>query len=193
MLQLGAGHKVACHFADETAGTTTRRGAKGAGGSKGQRFGELASDALPEKRLQLLRAKQLETFCMRAQQPVQYGHCPFRVAREVHRAGELARQVAFNERMREIRKLHCAITRNRLVGGKKPRCSFRLFVQHAALFDAVEREFRVRGRWMRRRDDPTTYMEVYEGIEDEGAFEALLEREGARLGVPRKIERFVCA
>jgi hypothetical protein len=62
-----------------------------------------------------------------------------------------------------------------------------------ALFDAVERECRVRGRWMRRRDDPSTYMEVYEGIEDERAFEALLEREGARLGVQRRIERFVCA
>ena len=62
-----------------------------------------------------------------------------------------------------------------------------------ALFDAVERDCRVRGRWMRRRDDPATYMEVYEGIEDERAFEALLEREGAKLGVQRKIERFVCA
>ena len=62
-----------------------------------------------------------------------------------------------------------------------------------ALFKAVEREFGVRGRWMRRRDDPATYMEVYEGIADEVAFEALLGREGAKLGLPRKVERFVSA
>jgi len=61
------------------------------------------------------------------------------------------------------------------------------------LFALVEKEFGVRGRWMRRRDDPTTYMEVYEDIADERAFEALLEREGAKLGVARKLERFVCA
>ena len=62
-----------------------------------------------------------------------------------------------------------------------------------ALFDAIEKELGVRGRWMHRRDDPTTYMEVYEGVKDERAFEALLEREGASLGVSRKVERFVCA
>src|SRR5438445_1086736 len=62
-----------------------------------------------------------------------------------------------------------------------------------ALFTAVEREFGVRGRWMRRRDDPATYMEVYEGIADEAAFEAMLGREGAKLGLPRKVERFVSA
>jgi hypothetical protein len=62
-----------------------------------------------------------------------------------------------------------------------------------ALFDAVEKGCGVRGRWMRRRDDPSTCMEVYEGVEDEAAFEALLEREGAKLGVARKLERFVCA
>lgn len=60
------------------------------------------------------------------------------------------------------------------------------------LFDLVEKQFGVRGRWMRRRDDPGTYMEVYEGVSDEAAFEALLEREGAKLGVPRRLERFVC-
>ena len=61
-----------------------------------------------------------------------------------------------------------------------------------ALFDLVEKRCGVRGRWMRRRDDASTYMEVYEGVQDEAAFEALLEREGAKLGVPRKLERFVC-
>jgi hypothetical protein len=59
------------------------------------------------------------------------------------------------------------------------------------LFDKIEKQLGVRGRWMRRRDDPTTYMEVYEGVKDEVAFEALIEREGAKLGVPRKLERFV--
>jgi Domain of unknown function (DUF4936) len=62
-----------------------------------------------------------------------------------------------------------------------------------ALFDAIEKEFGVRGRWMQRRDDPTTYMEVYEGVSDERGFEALLERESVALGVARKVERFVCA
>jgi hypothetical protein len=61
------------------------------------------------------------------------------------------------------------------------------------LFSVMESGTGVRGRWMRRRDDPSTYMEVYEGVKDERAFEALLEREGAKLGVPRKLERFVCA
>ena len=61
------------------------------------------------------------------------------------------------------------------------------------LFEKTKQQFGVHGRWMRRRDDPSTYMEVYEGVKDEAAFEALLEREGARLGVPRKLERFVAA
>jgi hypothetical protein len=61
------------------------------------------------------------------------------------------------------------------------------------VFSTIEQQTGVRGRWMHRRDDPLTYMEVYEGVTDEAAFEALLEREGAKLGVPRKVERFVCA
>ena len=61
------------------------------------------------------------------------------------------------------------------------------------LFEKIEKQCGVRGRWMHRRDDPLTYMEVYEGVKDEKAFEALLEREGAKLGVPRRVERFVCA
>jgi hypothetical protein len=65
--------------------------------------------------------------------------------------------------------------------------------QVQALFRKIEEQIGIRGRWMHRRDDPTTYMEVYEGVKDERAFEALLEREGAKLGVPRKVERFVCA
>lgn len=63
-----------------------------------------------------------------------------------------------------------------------------------AVLDAVEKQCGVRGRWMHRRDDPSTYMEVYENVQDEAAFEALLEREGAKLGVQRHVERFVpCA
>ena len=61
------------------------------------------------------------------------------------------------------------------------------------VFLEVEKQTGIRGRWMRRRDDPTTYMEVFEGVTDEAAFEALLEREGARLGVQRKVERFISA
>ena len=65
------------------------------------------------------------------------------------------------------------------------------------IFPEIEKQTGIRGRWMRRRDDPTTYMEVYEGVKDETAFEAVLEREGAKLGVPcnlrRKVERFIAA
>ena len=51
-----------------------------------------------------------------------------------------------------------------------------------ALFALVEEQFGIRGRWMRRRDDRNR-MEVYEGNRDERAFDALLERFGATLGV----------
>lgn len=62
-----------------------------------------------------------------------------------------------------------------------------------ALFDAIERDTGVRGTWMRRRDEATTFMEVYEGVADEHAFEAALARESAALGLERKTERFICA
>ena len=61
------------------------------------------------------------------------------------------------------------------------------------IFLEIEKQTGIRGRWMRRRDDPTTYMDVYEDVKDETGFEALLEREGAKLGVPRKVERFISA
>ena len=61
------------------------------------------------------------------------------------------------------------------------------------LFGKIQKQFGVRGRWMHRRDDPATYMEVYEGVRDEQAFEAVLAREGAALGLERKVERFVGA
>jgi hypothetical protein len=60
-----------------------------------------------------------------------------------------------------------------------------------SLFKKVEEVCGVRGRLMRRRDDPATYMEVYEAVADEPAFEALLEREGKALGIARRLERFV--
>ena len=61
------------------------------------------------------------------------------------------------------------------------------------VFAAIERACGVRGRWMRRRDEAATYMEVYEDVADEAAFEALLARETAALGLERHVERFVCA
>ena len=62
-----------------------------------------------------------------------------------------------------------------------------------SLFAAIEKECGVRGRWLRRRDDAATYMEVYDDVKDAAAFEVVLEREGAKLGVPRKVERFISA
>ena len=61
------------------------------------------------------------------------------------------------------------------------------------LFKKIKAEQGVQGRWMRRRDDSSTYMEVYEGVKDAQAFEALLEREGAKLGFARKLECFIAA
>ena len=58
------------------------------------------------------------------------------------------------------------------------------------LFQIVKKQFGVHGRWMRRRDDPSTYMEVYEGVKDGEAFEALMQQEGVKLGVPRRLEIF---
>jgi hypothetical protein len=63
----------------------------------------------------------------------------------------------------------------------------------ATLFSKVEKACGVRGRWMRRSDDVTTYMEVYEGVTDTQAFEALLAREAPPLGMERKVERFISA
>jgi hypothetical protein len=58
------------------------------------------------------------------------------------------------------------------------------------LFKIVKKEFGVHGRWLRRRDDPSTYMEVYEGVKDGAAFEALMQAEGVKLGVQRRLEIF---
>lgn len=40
----------------------------------------------------------------------------------------------------------------------------------------------VRGRLLQRRDDPSTWMEIYEGIADVGAFDASLAAAVARCG-----------
>lgn len=69
------------------------------------------------------------------------------------------------------------------------------------LFSAVERGGGVRGRWQRRRDDPTTYMEVYPEVDDLSSFETLLAGECKRLGIERflapgsgrRIETFIAA
>ena len=66
-----------------------------------------------------------------------------------------------------------------------------LSVAVGKLLGRVKEKFRIQGRWMRRRDDPTTYMEVYEGVADDAAFDAFLEQEGRALGVERRVERFV--
>lgn len=71
----------------------------------------------------------------------------------------------------------------------------------AELFDAVKKEAGIAGSWLHRRDEPSTYMEVYEGVRDDAAFEALLVRECERLGFRkflkpgggRRMECFVCA
>ena len=71
----------------------------------------------------------------------------------------------------------------------------------AELFDAVKRETGLQGTWLHRRDEPSTYMEVFEGVRDDAAFEALLAGECDRLGFARflkpgsgrRAECFVCA
>ena len=68
-----------------------------------------------------------------------------------------------------------------------------LRIEVRKLFGKIEVQCGVRGRWMRRRDDASTFMEVYEGVRDEQSFEAVLVREGAALGLERKVERFVNA
>ena len=35
-----------------------------------------------------------------------------------------------------------------------------------SLFKTVKEKTRIQGKWLRRRDDPSTYMEVYEGVKD---------------------------
>jgi len=53
-----------------------------------------------------------------------------------------------------------------------------------ALF-AAARTQGAHGRWMRRRDDPSTYMEVYADVDDVDALVAFLQQECERTGFAR--------
>jgi hypothetical protein len=68
-----------------------------------------------------------------------------------------------------------------------------LRVEIKSLLRRIQESTGISGRWMRRRDDPSTYMEVYEGVADDKSFETLLLRESAGLGLERRVERFICA
>jgi hypothetical protein len=52
-----------------------------------------------------------------------------------------------------------------------------------AMFQALQRECGVRGRWLHRRDDPATYMEVYDGVSDAAGFQHLLAQASEHHGV----------
>lgn len=52
-----------------------------------------------------------------------------------------------------------------------------------AMFQTLERECGVRGRWLHRRDDPATYMEVYDGVSDAAGFQRMLAYASERHGV----------
>ncbi len=71
----------------------------------------------------------------------------------------------------------------RLVDSLRPRIE--------KLFEQIQKASGIHGKWLRRRDDPSTYMEVYEGVRDADAFEQILQRESAALGLARKTETFV--
>ena len=67
-----------------------------------------------------------------------------------------------------------------------------------ALFREVHAATGVQGRWLRRRDDPSTLMEIYTDVAGEVAFERAvaqaLEKTGfAGLGISRVTEIFQCA
>ena len=71
-----------------------------------------------------------------------------------------------------------------------------------AVVDALFREAHaatgVQGRWQRRRDDPSTFMELYAGVADADEFDRALGRaldktDFARLGISRVTEIFRCA
>ena len=52
----------------------------------------------------------------------------------------------------------------------------------ATIQDDVLRQTGVRGRLTHRRDDPATWMEIYEGVSDEQAFDASLAAAVERCG-----------
>jgi len=57
-----------------------------------------------------------------------------------------------------------------------------------ALFDAIEARTGVTGRLLARRDEPATWMEVYEGVDDAGGFGRTLDALAAKHGVLAFIE-----
>lgn len=67
-----------------------------------------------------------------------------------------------------------------------------------ALFEEIYKSTGVRGEWQQRRDDATTFMETYLGVNDPVAFDRALaqaaEKSGfSRLGIHRVTEIFKCA
>jgi quinol monooxygenase YgiN len=67
-----------------------------------------------------------------------------------------------------------------------------------ALFAEVRTTTGIQGEWQRRRDDPSTFMEIFADVTDADAFgcelQAALDKVGfARLGFPRITEIFQCA
>ena len=66
------------------------------------------------------------------------------------------------------------------------------------LFRLVQEATGIRGRWQQRRDDPSTFMEIYADVPDTAAFERALAQSldasgFAGLGVNRVTEIFRCA
>ena len=66
------------------------------------------------------------------------------------------------------------------------------------VFKGVHAATGIRGQWQRRRDDPSTFMEIYSDVADAAAFDqalaAALEETGfAQLGIARVTELFQCA
>lgn len=67
-----------------------------------------------------------------------------------------------------------------------------------ALFREVLASTGIRGEWQRRRDDPSTFMEIYRDVPGAAvAFEKALQAALAKVGFPplvaRKTEVFQCA
>ena len=67
-----------------------------------------------------------------------------------------------------------------------------------SVFREVHAASGVQGKWQQRRDDPSTFMEIYLDVDDSRAFERTLEealhKAGfPRLGIQRITEVFKCA
>ena len=54
-----------------------------------------------------------------------------------------------------------------------------------ALFRAVSENFSVQGRWMRRKDDPDTFMEIYADVANIDALVEFIQEECERSGFRR--------